>query len=105
MSERQYDLKADCTFLKEGEAVCVILDQTMLPNHQVYRELVTAEDFYDAIRTLAVRGAPAIGICAAYSVYVLALKEESEDYAAFASAMGKAGEYLMMLQRITMQMP
>ena len=82
--------------LSESGRSVIILDQRKLPNRQEYMELQTAEEMYDAIRTLAVRGAPAIGICAAYSVYVLALKEESEDYAAFASAMEKAGEYLRM---------
>ena len=81
--------------LSESGRSVMILDQRKLPNRQEYMELQTAEEMYDAIRTLAVRGAPAIGICAAYSVYVLALKEESVDYAAFASAMGKAGEYLI----------
>ena len=81
--------------LSESGRSVMILDQRKLPNRQEYMELQTAEEMYDAIRTLAVRGAPAIGICAAYSVYVLALKEESVDYAAFASAMEKAGKYLI----------
>ena len=49
-----------------------ILDQRALPAREVYRELRTVEEVYDAIRTLAVRGAPAIGIAAAMGV-VLAL--------------------------------
>ena len=50
----------------------VILDQTLLPNDEKFLRLTTAEEMYDAIKTLKVRGAPAIGICAAYSMYVLA---------------------------------
>ena len=50
----------------------VILDQTLLPNEEIFLRLTTAEEMYDAIKTLKVRGAPAIGICAAYSMYVLA---------------------------------
>lgn len=50
----------------------VILDQTLLPNEEKFLRLTTAEEMYDAIKTLRVRGAPAIGICAAYSMYVLA---------------------------------
>lgn len=42
----------------------VILDQTRLPGSVTYLELGTAEEIYDAIRRLKVRGAPAIGICA-----------------------------------------
>lgn len=79
---------------EDGKSV-VILDQRKLPNRQEYLRLRTAEEMYDAIKTLAVRGAPAIGICAGYSMYVLALQEETEDYAAFRSAMEKAGDYLI----------
>lgn len=45
-----------------------ILDQRELPAREVYRDLRTVEDVYDAILTLAVRGAPAIGIAAAMGV-------------------------------------
>jgi methylthioribose-1-phosphate isomerase len=42
-----------------------ILDQRLLPSAVVERELRTLDDVDDAIRTLAVRGAPAIGVAAA----------------------------------------
>jgi len=42
-----------------------ILDQRQLPSREVYRDLHTIDDVCDAIRTLAVRGAPAIGIAGA----------------------------------------
>ena len=42
-----------------------ILDQRLLPVEVVERELTTLNDVDDAIRTLAVRGAPAIGVAAA----------------------------------------
>ena len=38
-----------------------LLDQRKLPNHMEYLEAATVEDVYDAIKDLAVRGAPAIG--------------------------------------------
>ncbi len=43
----------------------VILDQRQLPAREVYRELRTIDDVCDAIQTLAVRGAPAIGVAGA----------------------------------------
>ena len=49
-----------------------ILDQSLLPNTEKELQLKSLDDMYDAILTLKVRGAPAIGICAAYSIYVLA---------------------------------
>ena len=42
-----------------------IIDQRLLPNEYVERDLATLDEVCEAIRTLAVRGAPAIGICAA----------------------------------------
>src|SRR3954467_9191450 len=45
-----------------------ILDQRHLPERETYRDLRTVDEVYDAILTLAVRGAPAIGIGAAMGV-------------------------------------
>ncbi|MEA2444784.1 MAG: methylthioribose-phosphate isomerase [Thermoleophilales bacterium] len=45
-----------------------LLDQTLLPSEEVWLRCTTAGDVADAIRRLAVRGAPAIGVAAAYGV-------------------------------------
>jgi methylthioribose-1-phosphate isomerase len=55
----------------------VLLDQRRLPDEEVELECRTAADVADAIRTLAIRGAPAIGVAAAYG-YALAA-EQGED--------------------------
>ncbi|MCP1122133.1 S-methyl-5-thioribose-1-phosphate isomerase [Bacillus sp. 3103sda1] len=52
----------------------VLLDQTLLPNEVVYESFTTAESVWDAIQVMKVRGAPAIGVSAAYGVY-LGVKE------------------------------
>ncbi|PEF36513.1 S-methyl-5-thioribose-1-phosphate isomerase [Bacillus wiedmannii] len=52
----------------------VLLDQTLLPNEVVYESFKTAESVWDAIQVMKVRGAPAIGVSAAYGVY-LGIKE------------------------------
>jgi methylthioribose-1-phosphate isomerase len=49
-----------------------ILDQRQLPGREVYRDLRTIDDVCDAIRTLAVRGAPAIGIAGAMGLTLAA---------------------------------
>lgn len=46
----------------------LILDQTKLPNEEIYIEMKSIEDCYNAIKLLEVRGAPAIGIFAGYSL-------------------------------------
>lgn len=48
----------------------MILDQTRLPGAEVYLEIETKEQIWDAIKQLQVRGAPAIGVVAAYGIYI-----------------------------------
>jgi len=55
---------------EDGKSV-IILDQRLLPNQIEYIECRTPEEMYDAIFLLKVRGAPAIGIFAAYAMCVL----------------------------------
>lgn len=69
--------------LSEDGNKVVILDQTKLPNVEEYLELSTPKELYDAIFELKVRGAPAIGICAGYGMYVLAKQIQAEDYGSF----------------------
>ncbi|MDQ0272796.1 S-methyl-5-thioribose-1-phosphate isomerase [Cytobacillus purgationiresistens] len=54
----------------------IILDQQQLPHEIVYITLETIEDVFDAIVTLKVRGAPAIGIAAAYGLALAAKKHD-----------------------------
>ena len=63
----------------DGSAVRII-DQTRLPGELVYLELREREAMFEAIRSLRVRGAPAIGIFAAYAVYVLSRSYREEDF-------------------------
>ncbi len=77
---------------KAAEALYII-DQTLLPGQEREIRLETLEQMYDAIKLLRVRGAPAIGICAAYCLYVLARGIETPDAAAFEQTLEKyAGE-------------
>lgn len=66
-------------YLKSGKLF--VLDQTKLPNEEVYFTPKTKEDYYYAIKTLQVRGAPAIGIFAGYAMALLdENKEELKAY-------------------------
>ena len=77
----------------DGKSV-VIIDQTQLPNRTEYLTLSTGKDIWDAIYKLQVRGAPAIGICAGYGIYCLALQIETEDYEQFLAVFHEQKEYL-----------
>ena len=79
--------------LSADETKLIILDQRRLPLHQEYLVLQTAESMYDAIKTLAIRGAPAIGIFAGFAMYVLA-QQMPKDRAAFDAEFHKAAAYL-----------
>ncbi|TSB46189.1 S-methyl-5-thioribose-1-phosphate isomerase [Alkalicoccobacillus porphyridii] len=56
--------------LDDVEDSLIILDQTQLPNQKVYLSLKEVSEVWEAIVQLQVRGAPAIGIAAAYGVYL-----------------------------------
>jgi methylthioribose-1-phosphate isomerase len=65
----------------EDDAV-VILDQRRLPDEEVELVCRTTQELAEAIRTLAVRGAPAIGIAAAYGYAAAVRRGEDPDEAA-----------------------
>lgn len=77
----------------EGSAL-VILDQTKLPGSAELLSLHTGEEIWDAIYLLKVRGAPAIGVAAAFGIYLLAKGIETEDYDTFYAAFCRHKEYL-----------
>ncbi|BAL00964.1 methylthioribose-1-phosphate isomerase [Oscillibacter valericigenes Sjm18-20] len=81
----RYDRKTEALY---------IIDQSLLPNEEREIRLQTAEEMYDAIRSLRVRGAPAIGICAGYCMYVLAKSIRGEDQQVFLKKLSDYGEYL-----------
>ena len=84
-----------CTVeLNEEEGSVVIIDQTLLPGKIEFLHLEKAEDIWDAIFKLKVRGAPAIGVCAAYGIYVLALKMPRDSFETFYAEFTKQKEYL-----------
>jgi methylthioribose-1-phosphate isomerase len=60
-----------------------LLDQTLLPTQTVYRDCRTAADVWEAIRSLRVRGAPAIGVAAAYGVVLGMRKQPISEVTAY----------------------
>ncbi|CAM5473486.1 Methylthioribose-1-phosphate isomerase OS=Streptomyces alboniger OX=132473 GN=mtnA PE=3 SV=1 [Streptomyces alboniger] len=65
----------------EGPVV-VVLDQTRLPGEEIERVCTDAPALVEAIRTLAVRGAPLLGIAGAYGVALAAVRGFDVDEAA-----------------------
>lgn len=78
---------------KQAEALYII-DQTLLPGEEREIRLTTLDEMVEAIRALRVRGAPAIGICAGYCMYLLARDAWTEDRQAFLQKLTEDGEAL-----------
>ncbi|MDR0916776.1 MAG: S-methyl-5-thioribose-1-phosphate isomerase [Oscillospiraceae bacterium] len=80
--------------LSDDGASVVIIDQTLLPRETKIPALQSIEEMYDAIFKLRVRGAPAIGIFAAYCVAVLAAHSAARDFTAFTDELRAHIRYL-----------
>ena len=80
--------------LSEDGGALIILDQRRLPLHREYLTLTEKQQMYDAIKSLAIRGAPAIGIFAAFGMTVLARSMPLGDRAAFDREFLAASAYL-----------
>jgi methylthioribose-1-phosphate isomerase len=65
--------------LRWADGALEILDQTRLPAHEVWMRCESAEEVAQAIERLEVRGAPAIGIAAAYGLALGVTDEETAE--------------------------
>ena len=68
-----------------------LLDQTRLPSEEVVVEVHGYRDAVDAIKEMRVRGAPAIGVTAAYAVAMAARELETSDRDTFLQRLEGAG--------------
>ncbi len=80
--------------LNEDETKIIIINQVKLPNVIEYKTIDNLEDAYQAIKKLEIRGAPAIGIFAGYTMYILSLKDINLDFDTFYNNFKKNKEYL-----------
>lgn len=71
----------------------VVLDQRKLPSFEKYEFFSRVEEVAEGIRSMMVRGAPAIGVCAAYGMVTAAMNARG-DAASFRDAMASAYEVL-----------
>mgnify|MGYP001792182284 FL=1 len=71
-----------------------LIDQTRLPLEYSYVEIHRSEDMAQAIKTMIVRGAPAIGVAAAYGMYLGAREIETSDPNEFLNRLEKVAQML-----------
>lgn len=72
-----------------------IIDQTKLPNRLVYVSYTDYREVAKAIRSLVVRGAPAIGICAALALLLVAIKTKARTKRGLMTELEKAAAELI----------
>ncbi|MEM7554418.1 MAG: S-methyl-5-thioribose-1-phosphate isomerase [Cyanobacteria bacterium P01_A01_bin.84] len=74
---------------------CVsLIDQTRLPNEYTFVEISRCEDMAQAIKTMIVRGAPAIGVAAAYGMYLGAREIDTNQRDRFLEQLEKVANLL-----------
>ena len=93
MAPRSIPVTENVSLTEDGRAVR-ILDQSLLPGETVRLELSEPEELFEAIASLRVRGAPAIGIFAGYALYVLSLRPGPETMADFLARCRADRDYL-----------
>jgi len=78
---------------RDGEGV-VLIDQTLLPREERYLRVETIGQMWEAIKALRVRGAPAIGVAAAFGVWLGVAKTRAKSWAEFEPELNASADYL-----------
>ncbi len=72
----------------------ILLDQTRLPLETVFVEIESMEEMWGAIKRLVVRGAPAIGLAAAYGLYLGIRHSDQRSFSGFFQELKQKAAYL-----------
>ena len=80
--------------LDDEESALVIIDQTLLPGEVKLLHLTGQNQIWEAIKSLRVRGAPAIGVAAAFGIYLASKSIETDSYEVFMGELKKSADYL-----------
>jgi len=77
-----------------NEGRVLLIDQNRLPTEYTFVEISRSEDMGRAIKTMIVRGAPAIGVAAAYGMYLGAVEIATEDRDSFLTQLEEVAQML-----------
>lgn len=94
MTDIRQTTHTDNIRFSEDKTAVIIIDQTKLPDKLEYLTLGSAKEMYEAIHSLRVRGAPAIGIFAGYAIYCLSQQIKADGYEGFYKEFHRQKEYL-----------
>ncbi len=94
MDQQKTIMDYETVELDDAGSAVIIIDQTQLPGKTELIRLTTAQEIWDAIYLLKVRGAPAIGVSAAFGIYILAKQIQAENAEAFLAEFRRQKAYL-----------
>ena len=98
-------LDYDTVALDDAASALIIIDQTKLPNALELLHLRTQSEIWEAIRALKVRGAPAIGVAAAFGLYLAAKEIRTENDEDFFARFRAARDYLNSSRPTAVNLP
>lgn len=89
------NIKKTVEWVKEGNFSRMV-DQLLVPYELKYVDIKTVDEMYDAIKTMVVRGAPAIGVSGAHGVALSALElmQNVKDFTQFKARLFEKCDYL-----------
>src|SRR5450756_1836698 len=90
----QLTAEFETVHLDATSSYIITIDQTKLPNQLQMLKLKTPDDVWLAIRHLQVRGAPAIGVTAAFGLYLSAAASTAENFSDFYAEFQKIKAFL-----------
>jgi methylthioribose-1-phosphate isomerase len=93
-NSNQKDIPRTIAWIGDVDGFIRLLDQTLLPTQVEYRDCRTVEEIWEAIRSLRVRGAPAIGVAAAMGVVLGMQKLPDNQRGSFERRLREVADFL-----------
>jgi methylthioribose-1-phosphate isomerase len=90
----RWDLPRTLEWIGDDGGVLRLIDQTRLPSAEVYVDCATVEQVWEAIKVLRVRGAPAIGVAAAYGLCLGTRPDRERPLPEFRTRVAAVAQYL-----------
>ena len=91
--------------LKWQDGKVVMIDQRVLPRQEIYLTYTKPEEVAQAIKTMVVRGAPAIGVAGAFGMALASQNSQAKSFEDFTQEMDEAAELLISQRPTAVNLP
>lgn len=91
--------------IKWEDGAVKMIDQTKLPNEEIYHEYTHHQEVARAIKDMIIRGAPAIGVAGAYGMALAAKNSEAGSWEDFTREMNHVAEFLISQRPTAVNLP